>query len=123
MSLKTKFTFGPRDYEFRRPILGNGNALMFTRINRRTRGGDLIIFRDNEWPKTETLNLTFDFDTDAEMKRMLNMLRITAGEFIYYRDHENRLWYGIIQNPEAEAQQSGRNSYTITIVFEGDQTP
>lgn len=121
MSLKTKFTFGTREYEFRRPILGNTDELSFQRVDRRTRGGDLIIFRDADWPKTETLGLTFDFDTDAEMKRMLNFLRETAGFFIYYRDHENRLWYGLVQNPNAKASQPGRSSYQITIVFEGDQ--
>lgn len=121
MSLKTRFTFNTRNYDFRRPILGNGNDISFQRISRRTRGGDLIIFRDSDWPKTETLTLTFDFDTDAEMKRMLVMLRETAGFFIYYRDHENRLWFGLIQNPDATAEQPGRNTYRITIVFEGDQ--
>jgi len=121
MSLQTVFTFGSRNYSFRRPILGNGNDIAFQRINRRTRGGDLIIFRDNEWPKTETLTLTFDFDSDAEMKRFLNMLRETAGNFIYYRDHENRLWFGLIQNPDSKATQEGRNTYKISIIFEGDQ--
>ena len=121
MSLQTTFTFGSRNYSFRRPILGNANDIAFQRINRRTRGGDLIIARDPEWPKTETLVLTFDFDTDAEMKRFLNMLRETAGWFIYYRDHENRLWYGVIQNPDSKATQEGRNTYKISITFEGDQ--
>lgn len=121
MSLKTTFTFGSRTYVFRRPVLGNGNELSFTRINRRTRGGDLIIFRDADWPKTETLSMTFDFDTDAEMKAMLNMIRETAGYFINYRDHENRLWFGVIQNPDTQAEQTGRNSYRISLVFEGDQ--
>ncbi len=121
MSLQTTFTFGTRDYAFRRPVLGNSNDLAFQRINRRTRGGDLIIFRDADWPKTETLNLTFDFDTDAEMKRFLGMVRETAGQFIYYRDHENRLWYGVIQNPDTKATQTGRNSYVISVTFEGDQ--
>lgn len=121
MSLKTKFTYGAKDYVFRRPILGNSDNIAFQRVSRRTRGGDLIVYRDNDWPKTETLNLTFDFDTDAEMKRMLAMIRETAGFFIYYRDHENRLWFGLIQNPDTKASQVGRFSYTINIVFEGDQ--
>lgn len=121
MSLTTRFTYGTKNYDFRRPILGNRNDIAFQRINRRTRGGDLIIYRDTEWPKTETLNLTFDFDRDEVMKAFLVMLRETAGNFIYYRDHENRLWYGLIQNPDAKATQEGRSTYKISIIFEGDQ--
>lgn len=110
-----------RNYNFRRPLLGNSDSIAFQRINRRTRGGDIIIFRDNEWPKTEVLNLTFDFTTDDEAQAMMNMLRYTAGWFIHYRDHENRLWFGIVQNPDTEVSQTGINHFMVEVRFEGDQ--
>ena len=118
----TFFLDGVVNEEFKAPILGNGNDLSFLRVNRRTRGGDLIVFRDSDWPKTETLNLTFDFTLEADAIRLMQVIRKTSGRFMYYTDHEGVEWYGVIQNPETQVIQQGRNSYQIQVVFEGDQT-
>lgn len=118
--LKVKFTFGNQTWFFRRPQIGNQDELAFTRISRKTRGGDLIIFRDPEWPKTETQVITFDFNTEAELRQMQTMMKQTIGEIITYTDHENKNWVGFIANPDADGVQSGINHYVITLRFEGD---
>ncbi len=120
MAKTVTFSFAGRNYVFRRPIMGNTDAISFQRINRRTRGGDLIIYRDAEWPKTEVQALSFDFINDAESKQFLAFIRETLGCYIAYRDHENKLWNGFVQNPDAEVDQSGQSSFRITIQFEGD---
>ncbi len=119
--MNIKFTFESVDYFFRRPTLGNKNELAFQRISRRSRGGDLIIFRDEDWPKTETLSLTFDFLKESDATDFLYFISLTLGSFVYYTDHENRQWLGVIQNPDAECVQAGRYSYQVSIIFEGDQ--
>lgn len=121
MSQVVTFTYNGVDYKFRRPIMGNKDDISFQRVNRKTRGGDLILFRDNMWPKTEVLDLTFDFDTDVEGHRLLQFIRATTGVNIHYRDHENRLWYGVIQNPDTELVAAGRFTYKIHILLEADQ--
>lgn len=120
---KVTFTVGTRNYDFRRPIFGNSDQISFQRVNRRSRGGDLIIFRDAEWPKTEQLHLTFDFQEESDYRRMIDLVVATVGKIIRYRDHENRLWEGVIANPEVEASQVSKNSWVIPIVFEGDLVP
>jgi hypothetical protein len=115
------FTYNGVNHTFRNPQMGNTDEISFQRVNRRTRGGDLNLFRDEDWPKTEVLNLTFNFTTEAEARLLLNFIRATIGQEINYRDHENRLWYGVIQNPDAEMVQPGRNTYQIAVSFEGDQ--
>ena len=121
MSQIVTFTHNGRDYMFRRPIMGNKDDISFQRVNRKTRGGDLILFRAEQWPKTEVLDLTFDFDTDVEGHRLLQFIRLTTGVNINYRDHENRLWFGVIQNPDTELIAAGRFTFTIQVLFEGDQ--
>jgi len=118
--LKVKFEFNQYTWLFRRPDLGNQDEIAFTRVNRKTRGGDLIIFRDADWPKTEVQIIKFDFNSEAELRSMQNMIRQTLGSVMYYTDHENKRWVGFIQNPDTEAVQSGLNNYTITLKFEGD---
>lgn len=115
------FTYNNTYFTFRNPSIGNSDEISFQRINRRSRGGDLILFRDQDWPKTEVLHLTFNFSQEDEARRLINLIRATIGKFINYRDHENRLWSGIIQNPDAELVQVGKNTYQIQINFEGDQ--
>ncbi len=119
-NLKVTFQYLQYTWQFRRPNLGNQDELSFQRISRKTRGGDLIIFRDAEWPKTEVQIIQFDFNTEAELRNMQNMIKLTLGSYMYYTDHENKRWLGFIQNPDAEGVQSGINHYTITLKFEGD---
>lgn len=114
------FTYNGVNHTFRNPQMGNGDELSFQRINRRSRGGDLILFRDADWPKTEVLSLTFSFAEEADARLLINFIRATIGKFINYRDHENRLWTGVIQNPDAEITQAGISTYQIQISFEGD---
>lgn len=119
--MSVTFVYNGNNYNFRNPQMGNGDNISFQRVNRRTRGGDLILFRDVDWPKTEVLTLTFNFSRESEARALINLVRATIGRIIQYRDHENRLWEGVIQNPDAEITQPGRNTFQIQINFEGDQ--
>jgi hypothetical protein len=96
------------------------DALEFQRVNRTSRGGDRIVFRDNDWPVIETQVLIFDFPDESEYRRLLNLVSETVGEIITYLDHENKLWSGFIQNPDTTGTQSGRNTWQIPITFEGN---
>lgn len=107
-------------YVFQNPEMGNTDELSFQRVTNKTRGGDLIIFRDPDWPKTEVLGLQFNFCLEADYRRMMNMIKASIGLLIHYTDHENRTWYGVIQNPDTEGAQTGRQSWEIELKFEGD---
>ncbi len=115
------FIHRDRTYLFRNPEFGNTNELSFQRVNRSSRGGDLILFSDADWPKTEALSLTFSFAEEVDMRRFIELLKVSVGEQIAYIDHEATMWNGVFQTPEAVASQVGRNSYEITVIYEGDQ--
>ena len=115
-----QFSLDSRDYQFRQPDLGNSNKLAFQRVNSRSRGGDIILFRDGDWPKTETQSLTFTFTCSPDADRFKYFLRLTLGRFLTYQDHEGQLWFGTITTPDAQMVQTGKNSWAITIEFEGD---
>lgn len=118
--MKVRFTFNGQDYSFRRPILGNTDQIAFQRVNRRSRGGDLIMFRDSEWPKTETLSLVFDFLTESDADRLVTLVKDSCGILMLYTDHENKTWQGFITNPDTTKTQQGRTSFHVPITFEGD---
>lgn len=114
------FVVDGQNFVFQNPELGNTDELSFQRVANKTRGGDLIVFRDPDWPKTEVLGLQWNFCSEADYRRMLNMIRFALGKLIYYSDHENRVWCGVIQNPDTEGSQTGRQSWEIGFNFEGD---
>lgn len=118
--MSVSFIFNGVTHVFRNPSMGNTDEISFQRINRRSRGGDLLLFRDADWPKTEVLALTFNFTTEVDGRRFINLVRASIGKFVQYRDHENRLWSGVIQNPDAELVQPGRSTWQVQISFEGD---
>ncbi len=114
------FTYKDRNYVFRNPEMGNVDEINFQRINRNSRGGDLIIFRDDNWPKTELQNITFNFGCQADLDRMFSLIKDSFGDILTYRDHENKVWQGIIQNPETTGVQAARNDWTINLIFQGN---
>lgn len=114
------FSLDNRVYGWRQPELGNVDRLSFQRVNSRSRGGDIILFRDNDWPKTETLVLTFKFTCAPEAESFKTFLRVTLGRFVNYQDHEAQIWHGVITTPDAAVVQEGLNDWSITIEFEGD---
>jgi hypothetical protein len=118
--MSVTFTVRGQDHVFVNPEFGNQDQLTFQRVTNKTRGGDIIVYRNAEWPTTEVLSLKFNFCSEVDYRRMLNMLRASIGLFINYRDHENKLWLGVIQNPDAEGHQTGRSSFEIELRFEGD---
>lgn len=115
------FTYKGKEYKYRRPDLGNIDEISFQRVNRRSRGGDIIIFRDDDWPKTETLNLNFTFVNEKDGIDLLQFIKLSLGDLVTYKDHENRVWEGVIQNPTAELIQTGPSIWTLNMVFEGGQ--
>lgn len=100
------------------------DVIQHQRINRTTRAGDLIIFRDTTWPINEILTYKFSNLSAIESKNLLAFLNATVGYSIFLFDHEGVKWRGFILNPEASVTQSARagcHSFDAEIKFQGDQ--
>lgn len=106
----------------RAPNLGNQDRLSMTRINRETRGGTLIIYADPIWPKVETLLLSFSGLTREEGQSLLTFMENYLGQEIRLIDWEDRLWRGVIVNPQDPVVPDGPGcKYTASFEFEGEK--
>lgn len=102
-----------------RPELGNQERFDFTRINRRSRGGDLIVYRDNQWPRTKTLTLTFAWLSEAQKQSILSFIQSTVGQEVSYADHYGNTWNGFIMTPTNKVVQESLNNKTLSLEFQG----
>jgi hypothetical protein len=106
----------------RAPNLGNLDRLSMTRINRETRGGTLIVYADPVWPKVQTLLLSFSGLSYTESQALLAFMEGHIGEEIRLIDWEDRLWRGVIVNPQDPVVQDGKGcKYTASFEFEGEK--
>lgn len=103
----------------RNPEFGNNQQLDQFMVNVESLGLDRIIYRDPMWPETNTFNLTFKSLTEKQKSDMLEFLFMTTGASIFYRDHETRLWNGVILNPNAEVSQDHNCNWSFSINFLG----
>jgi hypothetical protein len=106
--------------EVRNPIFDDNHQLEFRKINRKTRGGTLKIFRDSIWPESERLIWSFDNLTEAKKKEILAFLELSIGKEIGILDFYNRQWRGIILTPTTQIGNEDRPGNSVTIEFEGE---
>lgn len=108
--------------ELRAPNLDNKERLSFTRINRETRGGRLIVFADPTWPQVNTLALSFSGLSKAEIDSLQTFMVAHLGEEIGLIDWEGHQWIGVITSPTERGVQDGKGCdgrWTIGLEFEG----
>lgn len=104
----------------RAPNLGNRDRLTFDRIQRETRGGTLIIYADPQWPKIQTLVLTFSVLKRTEALELLRFMKDHLGVKIGLIDWEQRYWEGVIVTPEEPIVADHHDSYSASFSFEGE---
>jgi len=100
------------------PEFGDTDTLEARRINRRSRGNTLHIFRDENWPLARRLNFTFLNLSETQKKDLLSFIEVSVGDEIGLLDYEGTQLKVIITTPAATAQQPGVISNSITLQFE-----
>ncbi len=121
--MATVISYGSITVRLPSPDFDNSEKLDFDRINRKTRGGDLIIFRDEEWTHTQTLSYRFSFMTQSKVNRLLAFLKLTVGLTITLTDFEGFAWSGIITTPTGEVSQPERQGFSAQFDFQGVIVP
>ncbi len=111
-------TKGALSLTLRNPDFGDTDAIEARRIQRRTRGGDLIMFRDPQWPKTETLTYEFSYLTQQNLTDLSVFIQETLGQDIMLTDYNGQTYTAIIITPSEELVQSGRHNYTTRLTFQ-----
>lgn len=111
-------TQGSRTVTLRDPDFGDTDVVEARRIQRKSRGGDLIMFRDPQWPKTETLTFEFSFLSRLVLLQLLEFIKDTLGQDVLLTDYNGREYTGIITTPSEELAQAGRDNYTAKFSFQ-----
>jgi hypothetical protein len=118
-TVKCRFTYGAFTFDVRKPDFDNSKTLSYTRLNRRSRGGDLIIYRYSGWPASITLKMKFSTLSETDKNNFLTLFKVSIGRQIVYRDYLGQDWAGIIMNPATDVQQTGRGQWTVSIELQG----
>lgn len=106
----------------RAPIWGNKDKYEVVRIQEETRGKMLVVYQDPMWPKTQHLELEFDYMSRTQADELLIFIKATLGKNITYTDHFGQAWVGFITSPDAEFRQIGRNNISVELTFQGVAT-
>lgn len=113
--------YGSMTVQLRNPQMGNTDSLEFTRLSRKTTGGDQIIYRDPNWPAIERLVFTVDTFNESEMAALKTFLKVSLGKQITYIDFEGVFWTAIIANPNTAIKQATINSYIVQLELEAEK--
>jgi hypothetical protein len=113
-------TYGTRTLELHGPTFGNKESLESRRIYRKTRGGDLDVYRDDDWPETTILDYDFNIPTCGEdqVYQIIDFLKASLGQEVTLEDYEGRTWNVIILTPAEELIESARESLTFKLQFQ-----
>lgn len=121
VKLPVKFISGLQELIHTNVAYGDQDSIQQTRISRRTRGEQLIIYRDPRWPITEILKFKLIDLSQLQGKLLLKFIRDTIAQVIKFSDWLGIRWLGVIINPEAELIQSSRTRFELEIQFQGQQ--
>ncbi len=100
---------------FDRPEWGNIHEIFQRRLDRESRGGKRIIYRNSTWRKHEIIKITFTMCTESEAVNLITFLTNSAGDRVKYTDYESREWEVIILNP---SEQIVRDKIANTVSIE-----
>jgi len=102
------------------PEFNNQEKYNVRRVNRKSRGGTLDIFRDDSWPSVRNFDFQFEWLSDDQRVDILNFLDVSLGEEIGMLDFESRQWRGIILTPSSELADAGPCKHGVDLSFEGE---
>ncbi len=100
------------------PELGNKNIVEVQRINRKTRGGTLIVWSDPQWPKNEKLVIEIKAMTEAKATELKVFIALTLGQEFGYTDWENNTYKVVLLNPDTAIQRDGTCKVSANLEFE-----
>lgn len=105
--------------EIRNPTFDNVEQFASRRINRRSLGGELDLYRDESWVKIQRLILSFSSLSEIQRNDLLQFLIRGLGQEVGILDFESRQWRGVILTPSSAISQPKREGYSFSLDFEG----
>ncbi len=100
------------------PDFGDSESFEYTRVNKKSRGGDLIIFRDPNWPKTRVYKKHWPYLSQELRSKFLLFLRNHLGKQLTMVDHEGNTKTVVVRTPDAEFSEPARTLHSVELEFE-----
>ncbi len=100
------------------PEFDNAEKFEVLRVNRRSRGGDLKIFRASYWPKTKVLSLQWSYLDSCIRNNFIRFLRHNLGKQVVMYAYDNQIYTGVIRTPEGEFTENQSGLHTLKLEFE-----
>ena len=111
---------GPKTIlQLRNPETDDRDRLGFNRINRETRGGEINVYSDADWPRVNTLLFTVVALKRDKIDALQDFLLNTLGQQIKLHDWTSTTWLGVVTTPGEVAVEDGQSAWTISFEFEG----
>lgn len=98
------------------PELGDVATTSLDRVNRRTRGNDLII-RNVGHRNRYLRRYTWKNLCDPDFEWLREFVRRATGQEAILTDHYSNSFSAVLLNPEAEISQNSINERTVTLDF------
>src|SRR5215471_1866244 len=114
---KVTLSYGSYSIELPSPEFDNTDSIEQTRINRKSRSGDIRVFRSSLWPTDELLLMRWDRLSQTQITNLLAFLRFSLGQQIQLVDYESRVFDGIISEPSGDGSQPHRVMYSASITM------
>jgi hypothetical protein len=114
----TVFVCGPDTVTVPAPNFDNSEKFEVLRVNRRSRGGDLKVFRAAYWPRTKVLTLQWAYLDYVMRNKIITFLRKNLGKQIVMYAYDDQVYTGVIRTPEAEFIETLAGQHTLKLEFE-----
>jgi hypothetical protein len=115
-----KYYLGDTELILKNPQYGDTELIVKKRQTINTRGLRLRTYRRTIWPAYRQLSYEFVGLCESDKTKILGFIKDTQGLEINLLDYNDRVWTGVISNPDLKVTQLGLENYTTTIEFEGD---
>ena len=102
------------------PVFGNQDDLRFTRVDRKTRGGQRKLYSDQDWGTVQRLSFRVEKLCSQTTDNVIAFLNAANGFAVTLIDWENRQWTGVIVSADTEVFTDENDTTTFDIVFEGE---
>lgn len=100
------------------PELHDAENLGLPVVIDRAKSGAIYAFKKLSKPITK-LSLVFQHVNRPKILEVINLLQLSAGNYLTYKDHRNVVWSGKILNSPFEATHAKIRNNQFTIEFEG----
>lgn len=97
------------------PKLGDTHTLNFKRVNRTTRGNDLILEGEANWLPTKMHRYDWDYLTERQVDLLYDFLKRHIGIPFFVVTMYGENWKVIHLKPEAEFSQVGVDNRTVSL--------